>query len=439
MQWTPVNDFGNLRTRRLLGDVIKWLDTQHIILIKGARQVGKTSLMRLIAKKLMDEGVPVRRIHFYDLEDELLRISFDSSYREVVRFLRDDGVDGSERHFVFLDEIQYLKDPSPVLKLIHDHHPNIKLIVSSSSSLAIERKWTQSLAGRFVDFVLYPLDFQEYLEFKGVSLKRPSLSFDELLNEAVHTFEVSPTHFELLRNLWHEYVIWGGLPAVALQSDPYMRKRLLHSYTSAYVLKDVAALGLVQKRVRFLKVLNLLAARSSNLLNLNELSKISGVPRSTLGNYLTILETSFIIELIKPFKRNPSTEIVKMPKVYLFDNGVKNGLLGTFSPLDGHPLSGQLVENAVLLNLRAKGWTVKYWRAKSGAEVDFVLQLEDRLVAVEVKQGTFCPPSIPRGLRSFMRAYRPDISIIFNDRCLQCIPESRLCYLPHWAVGWIGK
>ncbi len=399
--------------------------------------MGKTSLLYLLIKYLMSNGFSPDKIHFYDLEDEFVRMSFEGSYGDVIRFLQTEGVDRKNRHFVFLDEIQYLEDPSPTLKLIHDHHPNIKLIVSGSSSLAIEKKWSQSLAGRFVEFQLHPLNFREFLNFKDIDLRNYRLTLSELIDKANERFRVPPAHENLLKNLWREYVIWGGLPGVVLLEDFTMKERLLHSYISSYVMKDIV--GLLKSTTRFVKLLQLIAAQSSNLLNLNELSRVSAIPRSTLENYISVLEASFIVNLIRPFKRNPSTEIVKMPKIYFFDNGVRNGLIGIFSQPEAHPLSGQLMENAIFTNLNTKGYRVNFWRSKSGQEVDFVLQINGNLVAIEVKQGEVCPPHIPGGIRSFIKSYAPNISIIFNDRCLTCMPDKRICYLPHWTVGWIEK
>lgn len=149
--------------RKIIKTIKKYINTDDIIVLHGARQVGKTSIMKLIYEKIKKPK------YYFDLEDSRFLSVCNGGTDDILSFLRQKGIikQESDKCFVFIDEVQYLDNPSSLLKLLCDHHKNIKLIVSGSSSFDIKKKFKDSLAGRTVSFEIFPLDFEEYLRFKG--------------------------------------------------------------------------------------------------------------------------------------------------------------------------------------------------------------------------------------------------------------------------------
>ena len=160
---------GKIYKREIINEIKKYLNNEEIIVLHGARQVGKTCILYYIEDYLKKSG---RVTHYIDLEDSRYVRILDSGIKEFLDYLREEGVIGDsnksvkDKAFVFIDEIQYLKDPSSFLKLIADHSKNIKLIVSGSSSFDIKRKFKDSLTGRTIDFEIFGLSFKEFLLFK---------------------------------------------------------------------------------------------------------------------------------------------------------------------------------------------------------------------------------------------------------------------------------
>lgn len=157
--------------RTVIDEITRYLNTDDVIVIHGARQVGKTSILMYLQRQLQDQG---QTTLFIDLEDSRFVAILDRGVDEFIKYLREEGfelddfIHGGHKLFVLIDEIQYLSNPSSFLKLLADHHRYLKLIVSGSSSFEMKSKFKDSLVGRTVNFEIYPLSFQEVLLFKGV-------------------------------------------------------------------------------------------------------------------------------------------------------------------------------------------------------------------------------------------------------------------------------
>jgi len=152
------------------------------------------------------------------------------------------------------------------------------------------------------------------------------------------------------------------------------------------------------------------------LINYNELGSTCQSYYKEVKRMISILSETYIIKLIQPFYRNPITELKKNPKVYFFDLGLRNYIVGNFNPLERRPDAGALIENHVFLCLRNSfpDETINYWRTIAKAEVDFILRLNDRMIPIEAKYQAFKKPKIPRSLRSFIKTYKPERSLIIT-------------------------
>ncbi|MDZ7361363.1 MAG: ATP-binding protein [candidate division KSB1 bacterium] len=418
--------------RKIISEILAWVEKVPIIVIVGARQVGKTVLMELLAERLKTSGIEAKQIFYLDLEDlrNLEICSRDLDFFK--RFLTLQGVDLSKKAYVFIDEIQHHKDPTNFMKLIADHEKNIQLIVSGSSALEMRKTFQEALTGRKQIFHLQTLNFEEYLIFKEEeqllkwyqenSLDSRMKAFDQIGFDIVKP---------KLQDLAEDFIIFGGYPAVVKEAEKKFKLGRLNEIVQTYVKKDIKDFARIENVAAFNRLLILLAGRTGNLLNLSELSKETAISRATLDKYVFILENTFIIKLLTPYFTNVSSEVVKMPKIYFLDTGQINALLLNFNPLNSRADAGALAENFVFKQLYSKltpGDRLHYWRNIHKNEVDFVLNGEP----IEVKHQHFTAPEIPRSLRQFADRYQPARTIIVTkDYFYQ---DDKTLFLPFFLV-----
>lgn len=397
--------------REIISSIWEWMDDPRIIILVGSRQVGKTSILYLLIRRLINSGVDPKSIFYFDLEDFEILSLFNSGVRNFLRYLEIQGMNPKGKNYVFVDEIQYMENPSNFLKLMADHHKYLKLICSGSSSLEIRRKFTDSLAGRKIVFEIPTLTFREYLLFKGEGTLSRLLQDYPFDNPGEPLLDI---HRSQLQAHYEQYVIYGGYPAVVLESERGRKLRLLREIYESYVRKDINQLFTVENLMAFNDLVKLLALQIGNLVNLHEMTAGLSISRPTVERYLFVLESTFILRRIPPFFVNKRKEIVKMPKVYYHDTGMRNQVIRSFQPLLSRPDTGALVENAVFKSLAVRLSPIeelKFWRTKNGMEVDFIVEGEE-LVPIEVKYTAMDRPGVPSGIRSFIRDYAPSRAIV---------------------------
>ncbi len=218
-----------------------------------------------------------------------------------------------------------------------------------------------------------------------------------------------------LEKLFEEYLIYGGYPAAVLAKSQTEKEKILESILDNYLLKDIRSLLQLATENELVKLIKFLATQIGNLINYKELSNSSGLNYKELLSHLEILKQTYIIDLIRPYFTNKRTEITKNPKVYFIDAGFKNLVLSDFRKLDQRKDLGTLVENYVFMALKRKGngfQNINFWRTKSKAEVDFVIQKENKIIPIEVKYSS--KPTIGKSLYSFIKRFAPPRVFIFT-------------------------
>ena len=397
--------------REVFSDLLAYLDQSEILLLVGARQVGKTTLMKMLLTHLRQRGEPEQALHYLDLEDMALLHLLEGGQHELTGWLAAHGADLSRKVYVFIDEIQYLSNPSNLLKLLADSQPNLKLIVSGSSTLEIRRKFTDSLAGRKLVFEIYPLSFAEFLVFRGEDRLAQAVRDNGVRALAADADPMAlPARFlaaDCFR-YYQEFLVWGGYPRIALEPDEQRKAAYLAELYNAYVRKDIKDLARIDNVNGFNNLIAALAHQAGGLANISELSNVTRLARDTVEHYLFLLENTFIIKGALPFSRNPRKEISKMRKYYFLDNGLRNMAIRSLAALDSRTDAGELAENAVFTELTKRSPLLEeigFWRTQTKTEVDFILQGEGRLRPVEVKFRPLSKPKIPGGIRSFMQDY----------------------------------
>ncbi len=365
-----------LKKRKLVKSIIKFIKDDEIIVIHGSRQVGKTSLMHYIIENYIKKESVSENIFYFDLEDFRLLDLCNSSPDDVINYLKAKGANFNKRVYLFVDEIQYLNNPSSFLKLFYDRYKGtVKLVVSGSSSLLIKKKFKDALVGRILDFELFTLNFEEFLEFKGLKY-----NLKISLPDAIH---------EELKKLYKEYVIFGGYPAIVMENGIEKKEIKLKQIINTYIKKDIRDIADIRDINKFNDLIRIVASQSGSLLNILELSTTLGMAKKTVKEYLFLLENTYIIRRIRPFHKNIRSELTKMPKIFLEDTGMLNILTNkTFSM----NIDGKLFENSIYSELR-KNIPIEYiyfWRTNIKQEIDFIIEyVKNQIYAIEVKNMFF--------------------------------------------------
>ena len=372
--------------RGILNEIFHWVPREEIVILTGPRQSGKTSLLRIIEKKLKDKG---EQVAYFNLEDLELLGYLNQSPLNLLKLVHPKE---NQKFNVILDEIQYLQNPTNFLKHIYDdYREQIKLIVSGSSAFYIDRKFKDSLAGRKKIFYILPLDFADFLRFKGNEELLP-FAGEMISLEIPGKPSLNPLQQRDAGRLLDEYMLYGGYPKIVLENDVSFKQELLQEILNSYIKKDAIEAD-VRFQEKFFALLRILASQTGSLVNAHELANTIGVSGSAIDNYLYVMRKSFHIRLVEPFYNNARKEITKMPKVYFFDAGLRNKIVNNFEPIDLRTDKGAIFENMVFKLLVDRfGWdTLKFWRTQNKNEVDFILANEKKAVEVKYNFSLFKP------------------------------------------------
>ncbi len=363
--------------------------TVQIVVLIGARQVGKTSIMK---------SCEWDKNHlFLNGQDPEIATLFQrlSDIEQYLRVYLNDKLEG----YLLVDEFQYIDGISTMMKLLTDKHDQLKILCSGSSSLDILQHLEESLAGRVRTIEVLSLSFEEYLLFQDRNLHKLYLTFDAETETSALT--------ETVEKALSTYLLYGGLPRAALTDHPDEKIEILDDIYKTYLLRDVRNFVANQDFVGFNKLLRLLASQIGSLVNVNEISRQTGLSYKKCEEYLYLLEQMYIIKLIEPYFTSKRKVIGKMKKIYFCDLGLRNILDGNFNELTFRGDNVAIFENFVMLELwRSKkpGGSLQFYRTSDGTEVDFVLnQLKD-ILAIECKYKNLEKPVSIASLNNFCQA-----------------------------------
>ena len=360
--------------RELFDQLASHLQKKEFTILTGARQTGKSTLLRQLEAHSKELSLPSV---FLNLENKDILSILNEQPLNLLNYLPET----KGRVIAFIDEIQYLNDPSNFLKLLYDEHvEQVKIVATGSSAFYIDDHFRDSLVGRKRVFQLLTCSFNEYLQLKGK---------DELLKEYKRILsdkKAKTTQLEYLRQEWQSYMLYGGYPAVITETDSREKIEKLKEIRDSFVKRDILESG-VQNETAFYHLFRLLAEQSGCLVNVHELSVTLRIKNDTVNNYLHILQKCFHLALVKPFFRNLRKELTKMPKGFLLDTGLRNCLLNNFQQIPDRMDKGELWETSYFRALADKyGWdAIYYWRTADGNEVDFVLPEIESPFAIEAK------------------------------------------------------
>ncbi|MDA3802302.1 MAG: ATP-binding protein [Patescibacteria group bacterium] len=347
-----------------------FLDYKQILILLGSRQVGKTTIAKKIFKNatyLLVDNEPVKKIlESYDIE----------SYKSFINF---------NSKTLIIDEIHLLSNPGRAAKILYDQLENINLIITGSSSFHIKNKTSESLAGRKIDYNIYPLTFSEFLVQKNIE---KNLNYNILENILSKSDPKDKLYLFDMETVLNSVLIYGQYPQNI--NNPNDKKYLIN-FVDSLIFKDILELKLIEDKKLASNLLKILASQIGNLINYSELSSRLGADIRTIKRYIEIFEQSFIIFRLYPYSKNKRNEISKAEKIYFYDNGIRNAILLNFSDFNLREDKGALFENFIVsetkkqLSYTNKNFNCYYWRNKQKSEIDLVLESSNELIGVEIK------------------------------------------------------
>ena len=435
---------------------VRFLGEKEILTLLGLRQTGKSTLAFQLILDLLEKGVEPERIFYFTFDDLSFRQELSANQAEflriVERFLGEDVQRLKTRIYLFIDEVQKLPGFLEYVKALYDLRLPVKWVLTGSFSLTLKDQIKESLAGRVLSLPIRPFSENELFKGRGYrppdksGLRRYLVGETNPDRKTLKRFQTQllPEKRKILQ-LLDETLVFGGLPAVALTKDPEKKKTLLRNYRDTYLEQDIRNLVKEDKLWVYQKVMELMASRVGDVLNYSNIAAQVEVTVDTVKRYTLLLEKTFILTTLTTCSRNIRNEVLKTPKVYFTDLGLRNILLGltSIAQLERINQYGITLENAVVNRLSA--WLpllnpedrLHYWRTRSKEEVDLVISTPDRLIPLEVKSDKKLQTRHLKGLRSFLQKEKEKTGILvgrFED--VEMIEEgkAKIILLPHWMI-----
>lgn len=409
--------------RTVYKEIVGDLRRREIGIIIGPRQVGKTTLLKEIARHCQKEKIAYR---YFDLEMPVDASFFSGNAGEILKeFCK-------KKQVILIDEFHYLPNATKLFKSIYDGCKGVKVYASGSSAIEMHRHLKESLAGRRRLYRIFPLSFKEWLPSKSPGLRLPKMFPSEI---ALRTHSA-------IRKCMEEYIVFGGMPGLVHEKTSEGKKRLLLDIVATYIQKDIKALLREEDILSFNRVLSLLAGQEGHLLSENKVSQVLNYSLRQVRKDLAILNQMFILDILKPFFTNRGRELKQTNKIYYFDSGIRNAVLRDFRGLNQRPDKGALLESFVLHQMQENlkiAQDIYYWRTREKDEVDFIL-IQDRIpIAVEVKSkmDSF---EIPAGVGQFLRKYpEAKTAVVLSDNlCGKLSFQNRdILFAPQYCASLI--
>jgi len=346
--------------------IINALKQKKAVILMGARQTGKTTILHQL----------------FDKADNVLWLSGDEAdvqlILENITSTRWMTIIGQNR-ILILDEAQYIENIGIKLKLITDQLPFIRLIATGSSSFDLANKINEPLTGRKREIMLFPLSYAEMIKHHGFLKERRLLS---------------------------HRLVFGCYPEVI--SNFGKEKDVLKELVNSYLYKDVLKWERIRKPDKIVKILQALAFQAGQLVSYNELGQLCGLDSKTIEQYIILLEQSYIIFRLGAFGRNLRNELKNSRKIYFFDNGIRNALISNFNPVELRNDTGALWENYMISERMKKlnnddiwvnNW---FWRTQQKQEIDYIEESDGNISAFEFKWNPEAKAKTPN---SFLATY----------------------------------
>jgi len=361
--------------RMLKGRISERLFGGKTILLVGARQVGKTTLVHELLRG--------HDFLFLDADDPLVRTLLTNPNTKEL-----ETIIGRSR-LVFIDEAQRLENIGLTAKIIHDQFRHVQLVMSGSSAFELRNRTGEPLTGRKWEYTLYPISYEEYERDRG--------------------------YLDALRDL-ETRLVYGFYPDVINSRGE--ERAVLNELAQSYLYKDVLASGNVKKPEAVEKILQALAFQLGSEVSYNEIAQLTGVDKKTVAGYIRLLEMAYVIYPLHSFSRNLRNEIKANRKIYFYDNGIRNALIQNFNPVALRNDVGPLWENFLVAErLKHHGYhgvhaNRYFWRTRQQQEIDYVEDRDGEISAFEFKWNPKARTRIPS---AFADTYHAKVEAVSRE------------------------
>lgn len=337
--------------RDLLAICIRQLDKKEVVLLKGVRRSGKSTLMAQMIGVLLESGRKPAQILRINLEEPLFAAEYSVGLLEQIYRLYREQIHPSGKCYLFLDEIQNIPEWERWVRG-RSETEDIKVVITGSSSRLLSYEVGAKLTGRHVSFELFPLSFKEFLRFKGLQAGSPESYFEQK---------------SVIRSLFAEYRKYGGFPEVVLRDEIEDKELLLKQYFEDILNRDVVSRTEIRDTLTLQNLAVFLMSNIGRLTSVSNLKKNLGVSQGKVENYASALMESYLLYRLPKLERSMKKSIRARFKPYAIDTGLRNRVAFSFSED-----SGWLAENIVLNHLRSRHEEIYY--ESNGGEVDFVVK-----------------------------------------------------------------
>lgn len=336
--------------RDKLHEILPWIKRKEIVSILGVRRAGKTTLLFEIVDCLInEEKINPKNILFIKADDDRIVLEgiIDKTLDEYYKLVNPKG-----KIFVFIDEIQEVKDWQKTLKRLYDLQENLKIVISGSNALILKGELSSLLAGRYAAFEIYPFTFAEFLQVKGISIKdQINLIYER----------------KKIQHFLEEYLTYGAFPEVVLEKDKKIKTELINFYFDSIFYRDIIKRGKIRNPAKLEKLVKYFLQNTANLANFTKIAKILDLTTDSVGEYTKSLENAHLIFAINLFEFSYKKQIINPKKIYCVDAGIRNMVGFKFSDD-----IGRLYENLVFISLKRKSKEIFYWT--DYYECDFIVK-----------------------------------------------------------------
>lgn len=424
--WTTGNipsGYQDAIPREKTSEIERFIDDPEILTLIGPRRSGKTTIIYQLIDSLLQSGTSPKNIMYISLDDpeitldmgDDLFIRLFESYQEIILRELKDG-----KLYVFIDEVQYFKGWEMWLKKYFDQYPNIKFIVSGSSSLAIKDE-SAALTGRNLRFLIYPFSYREFIRAKdNILIEKTAFSYEDFEDAYSAAFGVK----NKLVLLFQEYLRCGGYPRT-VNEDAGKSREILKQYFYDTIYKDVLKMYSVRDVRALESIAAYLAQNIGNRFSFRKISSALGIGVDTVITYVRYLEETYLVFMVNYFSYSSKAVMQKEKKVYMIDTGLRNAISTSADEL-------VLVENCVFTHLIRKFENVSYWRDVE--EVDFVVSIDNVLLPLEVKYQNLIGQSDIKSVLKFCKRFKLNKGVIVtkNDFKREIINGIEVCFIPVW-------
>ncbi len=345
--WTESDYSFDLKNRDIFNSLDNYLNRKEIIFFTGVRRSGKTSTIYYLIKQLLAKVDP-ENVLYLNMDDNVLS---NSNLDDIYSTCKELTFETEGKKYIFLDEIQNMDGWERWVKKMYDSFEDVKFVITGSKSSALKKQSTL-LTGRILEFEIYPLSFQEFLDFNNIKYKNQISYIKNYLK---------------IKKLFYEFIKFGGFPEVVMEKNEHIKRLLTKEYYDNIKNKDIIVYFNIKQAKKFDRLSLYLISNIAKQMSANKLGAIVDLSPSVINNYIDFAEMMYLFFPLQHFNYSLKGQMTKPRKIYSIDTGMVNSIAFQFSEN-----IGRFIENIVGLELKRKGMEIYYYNNRY--ECDFIIK-----------------------------------------------------------------